>query len=274
MVTLKSPTTKEKKQHKVAFTESSSEQSDSISSNDGSGLPSEKCHSLTNSSTTPTDVDKLYNGCLLELVCNVCTLCLDKVSQTNSVVHLNLLSCLVPHFTSTQLIKTLYNASECSSSSISLDEDNYCTLSEQFLNHILFPWIKLSCEQFLSIDQRGQDISGVFTDVRSVDYVIAIFCGIIRTLPVGKQEELVSKSLQVSLWYCLFCFAQFELNFVVICDNIIRISIRIICISDGMYRSGGLSQEVFKSALSRILASLCTAGNLQIMPHFYCQLLC
>lgn len=193
LVTLKSPTTKRKKQHKVAFTESSSEPFGSISSNHGSVLSHEKCHSLTNSLSGPADVERLYNGHLLDLVCNVCTLCLEEISQKNSVVHINLLSCLIPDFTSTKLLKALNKTGE--HSSMSLDDDDYSILCERFLQHTLFPWIKLSGKQFLSSEQSVGD---VFTDSKSVDCFITIFCGIIRTLPVERQEELVSKSLQVS----------------------------------------------------------------------------
>ena len=196
LVSLKNPTTKKKKQHKVAFTEYSSEPLSSFSCNYESVLPDEKCHSM-NLSTV--DVEKLYNGCLLDLVCSVCTLCLDEISQNNSLMHLNLLSRVVPHFTSMQLLRTLNKTGDHSSSSVSSDGDSYCNLSEQFLNLTLFSWIKLSHEQFLSSEKSEQDVSGVFTDSKSVDYIIAIFCGIIRILPVEKQEELVSKSLRVSI---------------------------------------------------------------------------
>ena len=196
LITLKSPTTRNKKQQKVAFMESLSEQFSTIST--GSVLPSERCHSLINSSPTAADVEKLYNGCLLDLVCNVCTLCIDEITQENSLQHLNLLSLLIPHFTSTKLLKTLNQTSEESSISSSMDDNNYYTLSGQFLSRTLFPWMKLSSEQISSCDQK-KHVSSVFTEGKSVEYVIAIFCGIIRTLTVDKQEGLVSRAFQVSL---------------------------------------------------------------------------
>ena len=198
LVTLKSPTTKNKNQHKVAFIESSPEHLNSIPSDTESVLPREKCHSLTDTQTGPVDVENLYNGCLLDLVCNVCNLCLDEIIQKNSLMHLSLLSWLVPHFTSAQLIRTLNKTSEHTSSSVSVDGNNYCELSEQFISHTLFPWMALSCGQLFHGDQSNRDVSGIFTDSKSVEYVITIFCGIVRTLPVEKQEELVSRALQVS----------------------------------------------------------------------------
>lgn len=197
LITLKSPTTKNKKQQKVAFMESLSEQFSRSSF--GSVLPSEKCHSLTSLSPRPDGVEKLYNGCLLDLVCNVCTLCIDEITQENSLMHLSLLSLLIPHFTSTKLLKTLIQISEESSISLSMDDNSYYTLSGQFLSHTLFPWMNLSSEQFSSCDQSKDDASSVFRESKSAEYVIAIFCGIITTLPVEKQEGLVSRALQVSL---------------------------------------------------------------------------
>ena len=146
--------------------------------------------------TGSEDVEKLYCDCLLDLVCAICTLCLDEISQKNSLKHLNLISRLVPHFTSTRLMRTLTRTGEHSSRLTSVDEDNYCSLSECFLNGTLFSWINVSCEPFLS-DTNGDDASGGFKDNKSVDYVITIFCGIIKPLPLEKQEELVSKYLQV-----------------------------------------------------------------------------
>lgn len=146
--------------------------------------------------TGSEDVEKLYCGCLLDLVCHICTLCLDEISQKNSLKHLNLLSRLVPHFTSTRLMRTLTRTGEHSSRLTSVDEDNYRSLSECFLNGTLFSWINVSCEPFLS-DTNGDDASGGFKDNKSVDYVITIFCGIIKPLPLEKQEDLVSKYLQV-----------------------------------------------------------------------------
>lgn len=146
--------------------------------------------------TGSEDVEKLYCGCLLDLVCHICTLWLDEISQKNSLKHLNLLSRLVPHFTSTRLMRTLTRTGEHFSRLTSVDEDNYRSLSECFLNGTLFSWINVSCEPFLS-DTNGDDASGGFKDNKSVDYVITIFCGIIKPLPLEKQEDLVSKYLQV-----------------------------------------------------------------------------
>lgn len=198
LITLKNPTTKNKKQHKVAFIESLPDHLNSIPSDTGSVLPSEKCYSVTDTQTEPVDVENLYNGCLLDLVCNVCNLCLDEIIQKNSLMHLSLLSWLVPHFTSEQLIRTLNKTSERTSRSVSVDGNNYCELSEQFISQTLFPWMTLSCGQLFPGDQSNHDLSGAFTDSKSVEYVITIFCGIVRILPVEKQEELVSRALQVS----------------------------------------------------------------------------
>lgn len=197
LVTLKFPSKKKKKQLKVAFTEPSSEPFGNVSAE------IEK-HYLSNESLTGSvDVESLYNGCLLDLVCHTCSLCLDEISQNNSLLHLKLLSCLVPHFTSTKLVKTLLDkTSEQSSICSVLDCDNYSELSEQFLNHTLFPWIKLSLEHFLFVGKIDR-VSGVFTDSKSVDYLIAVFCGIVRTLPFVKQVELVSQSLQVRFLHLL-----------------------------------------------------------------------
>ena len=194
LVTLKFPSKKKKKQLKVAFIEPSSESFDNDSPETEKRCPSRE------SFTGSVDVKSLYNGCLLDLVCNTCSLCLDEISQNNSLLHLKLLSGLVPHFTSTKLIKTLLERTTSEHSSICsvLDNNNYCELSEQFLNHTLFPWIKSSLESVLSGGNIGHDI-GVFADSKSVDYLIAIFCGIVRTLPFVKQVELVSQSLQVRL---------------------------------------------------------------------------
>lgn len=193
LVTLKFPSKKKKKQLKVAFTEPSSESFDSNLSE------TEKRYSWSESFTA-VDVESLYNGCLLDLVCNTCSLCLDEISQDNSLLHLKLLSGLVPHFTSTKLMKTLLEKTTSEQSSICsvLDNDNYSELSEQFLNHMLFPWIKSSLKNYLSGGNISH-VSGVFTDRRSVDYLIAIFCGIVRTLPFVKQVQLVTQSLQVRL---------------------------------------------------------------------------
>ncbi|KAJ7383932.1 listerin E3 ubiquitin protein ligase 1 [Desmophyllum pertusum] len=188
LVTLKCPSNKKKRQQKVAFTEMSSS---AQFGNDS--CESRKCHP-SSESLTAGSVETLYNGCLLHLVCNICSLCLNEISQNNSLSHLKLLSCVVPHFTSTKLIKTLLkNTSE--QSSTPAGSDSYSLLTGQFVNHTLFPWIKSCHEQSLSGHDIG-NVSGVFTDNRSVDYIIAIFCGIIRTLPFVKQVELVSESLQ------------------------------------------------------------------------------
>ena len=194
LVTLKFPSKKKKKQLKVVFMEPSSESFDNDSSE------TEKRCSSRESFTGSVDVESLYNGCLLDLVCNTCSLCLDEISQNNSLLHLKLLSGLVPHFTSTKLIKTFLKRTTSEHSSICsvLDNNNYCELSEQFLNHTLFPWIKSSLESVLSGGNIGHDI-GVFADSKSVDYLIAIFCGIVRTLPFVQQVERVSQSLQVRL---------------------------------------------------------------------------
>ena len=93
-------------------------------------------------------------------------------------------------------MRTLTRTGEHSSRLTSVDEDNYRSLSECFLNGTLFSWINVSCEPFLS-DTNGDDASGGFKDNKSVDYVITIFCGIIKPLPLEKQEDLVSKYLQV-----------------------------------------------------------------------------
>lgn len=190
LVTLKLPSKKKKKLHKVAFMEPPSESFDKDSSE------VEKRYTCSESFTGSVDVETLYSGCLLDLVCNVCSLCLDEISQNNSLLHLKLLSALVPHFTSTKLMKTLLERTISEHSAINsvLDNDKYSELSEQFLNYTLFPWIKSSLS--------GGDINqvcGVFTDSKSVDYLIAIFCGIVRTLPFVKQVKLVSQSLQVRL---------------------------------------------------------------------------
>ena len=97
-------------------------------------------------------------------------------------------------------MKTLLErtASEHSSICLVLDNDNYSELSEQFLSYTLFPWIKSSLANLRSGGHINQ-VSGIFTDSKSVDYLIAIFCGIVRTLPFVKQVELVSQSLQVRL---------------------------------------------------------------------------
>lgn len=190
LVTLKCPSKKKKKQHKVAFMElSSAEPFESSESG--------KCLPLSDCLTASVDVERLYNGCLLDLVCNICTLCLDETTQNNSLVHLKLLSSLVPDFTSTKLIKTLLkNSIGQPTICLAPENDNYPVLSEQFLRHSLFPWIKSSFPE-------TENDSCVFKDSRSVDYLIAILCGIITTLPLVKQVELVSESLQVS---CLnFC---------------------------------------------------------------------
>ena len=207
LVTLKFPSKKKKKHLKVAFTGPSSELLD----NDSSEI--EKRYSSSESFAGSVDVEILYNGCLLDLVCKTCSLCVDEISQNNSLLHLKLLSGLVPHFTSTKLMKTLLEKTTSEQSSIcsELDNDNYSELSEQFLRHTLFPWIKSSLENVLSGGDIGH-VSGVFTDRRSVDYLIAIFCGIIRTLPFVKQVELVSQSLQVRLMHLLVkikaCFCK------------------------------------------------------------------
>lgn len=170
---------------------------DNKTSDNGSILPNKNCHSLDLHLTGSVDVEKLYCGCLLDLVCDICTLCLNEISQKNSPKHLNLLSRLVPYFTSTRLVRTLTRTGEHSSRLTSGYEDTYCILSERFLNGTLFSWLNVSCEPFLS-DTNGGDASGGFNDNKSVDYVITIFCGIIKTLPIEKQEELVSKYLQVN----------------------------------------------------------------------------
>ena len=194
LVTLKFPSKKKKKPHKVAFIEPSSELFNKDSSE------TEKRYTWSESFTGSVDVESLHNGCLLDLVCNACSLCLDEISQNDSLLHLKLLSALVPHFTSTKLMKTLLEktASEHSSICSVLDNDNYSELSEQFLSYTLFPWIKSSLANLRSGGYINQ-VSGVFMDSKSVDYLIAIFCGIVRTLPFVKQVELVSQSLQVRL---------------------------------------------------------------------------
>ena len=197
LVTLKFPSKKKKKQLKVAFTEPSSESFDNRTSE------TEKRYSWSESFTGSLDVESLYNGRLLDLACNTCSLCLEEISQNNSLLHLKLLSGLVPHFTSTKLMKTLLERTTSEQSSICsvLDSNNYFELSEQFLNHTVFPWIKSSLENFLPGEDIGHVVC-VFTDSKSVDYLIAIFCGIVRTLAFEKQVELVSQSLQVILNSC------------------------------------------------------------------------
>ena len=194
LVTLKFPSKKKKKLQKVSFMEPSSESFDKDSSE------IEKRYTWSESFTGSVDVESLYNGSLLDLVCNACSLCLDEMSQNNSLLHLKLLSGLVPHFTSTKLMKTLLERTISEHSSICsvLDNDNYFELSEQFLIYTLLPWIKSSLVNLLSGGDMNQ-VSGVFTDRKSVDYLITIFCGIVRTLPFVKQVELVSQSLQVRL---------------------------------------------------------------------------
>ena len=194
LVTLKLPSKNKKKQLKVAFMEPSSEPFD----NDSSEIQ-KRCSSMESFAGT-VDVENLYNGCILDLVCNACSLCLDEISQNNSLLHLKLLSRLVPHFTSTKLMKTLLEktGSEQSSVCSEPDNDNYSELSEQFLTRTLFCWI-----ENVSFGGDIGQVSGVFSDRRSLDYLISVFCGIVRTLPIVKQVDLVSQSLQVRLVYLL-----------------------------------------------------------------------
>ena len=128
LVTLKLPSKKKKKLNKVAFMEPSSESFDKDSSE------VEKRYTCSESFTGSVDVETLYNGCLLDLVCNACSLCLDEISQNNSLLHLKLLSALVPHFTATKLMKTVLERTISEHSSIHsvLDNDKYSELSEQF----------------------------------------------------------------------------------------------------------------------------------------------
>ncbi|PFX16827.1 E3 ubiquitin-protein ligase listerin, partial [Stylophora pistillata] len=186
LVTLKFPTKKKKKkkQHRVAFMElSSSEQVDSAETDQCSSIQSDFI-------ATSVNVEKLYKGCLLDLVCNICTLCMDEIAQNNSTVHLKLLSSLIPHFTSTKLVKFLLENSQGQPTTLlTFENDNYCILCENFLHHTLFPWIKSSLP-------GNENDSSVFKDSRSVDYLISILCGIITALPLVKQVEFVSESLQ------------------------------------------------------------------------------
>ena len=97
-------------------------------------------------------------------------------------------------------MKTLLEKTKSEQSSVCSepDNDNYSELSEQFLTRTLFCWI----ENVPFGGDIGQ-VSGVFSDRRSLDYLISVFCGIVRTLPIVKQVDLVSQSLQVRLVYLL-----------------------------------------------------------------------
>lgn len=196
LITLKNPTVKSKKLHKVAFAELSPEHSDSSLLNTGNG----QHLSVTEASQQPGYVEKLYNGRLLKLLCDVCRLCLEEFTQANSFAHQILLSKLVPEFASVQLVRILNDTSGNPSSSFSDDSSDYCALSEQFVKHTLFCWMKLPCKTFGSTSngQSMTDLKSVFSDSRSVEHVLNIFCGIIKPLPVDKQEDLVSQAVQVS----------------------------------------------------------------------------
>ena len=196
LITLKNPTVKCKKLHKVAFAELSPKHSDSSLLKTGNG----QHLSVTEASQEPDFVENLYNGRLLKLVCDICGLCLEEVTQANSFEHLIFLSKLVPQFASVQLVRILNNTSGNPSSLISDDSNDYCTLSEQFVKHTLFCWMKLPCKTFASTskDQSMADLKSVFSDSRSVEHVLNIFCGIIKPLPEDKQEDLVSQAVQVS----------------------------------------------------------------------------
>lgn len=190
LVALKSPYVRSKKKFKVAFVESSSEHLDNPSLSTGNGLCGKEHNSANVISKWLSGVENLYNGCLLKLVCDVCRLCLDEVTQESSFEHLILLSLLVPHFVSTQLIQTLNNSSEFSSS-----DHDFCALSKQFVTNTMFHWMKLPYEQVSSGNQDKENLNSVFTDSRSVGHVITIFCSIITPLPVDQQEELVSEAI-------------------------------------------------------------------------------
>ena len=182
-----------KRKHKVAFVESSSEHLDNPSLSTGNGLCGKEHNSADVISKWLSGVENLYNGCLLKLVCDVCRLCLDEVTQESSFEHLILLSLLVPYFVSTQLIQTLNNSNEFSSS-----DHDFCALSKQFVTNTMFHWMKLPYEQVSSGNQDKENLNSVFTDSRSVGHVIIIFCSIITPLPVDQQEELVSEAILVS----------------------------------------------------------------------------
>lgn len=192
LVMLKCPTKKKKKQHRVAFMEL-------LSSEPLDSSEADQCLPYSDSRVTLVNVERLYNGCLLDLVCNICTLCMNEITKNNSVVHLKLLSSLIPDFTSTKLVKSLLDSSNGPPTTLFTSEnDDYSILCEEFLLHTLFPWIKSSLP-------GNENVTCVFKDSRSVDYLINILCGIITALPIVKQVELVSESLQVSCLYNRCC---------------------------------------------------------------------
>ena len=192
LVMLKCPTKKKKKQHRVAFMEL-------LSSEPLDSSEADQCLPYSDSRVTLVNVERLYNGCLLDLVCNICTLCMNEITKNNSVVHLKLLSSLIPDFTSTKLVKSLLDSSNGPPTTLFASEnDDYSILCEEFLLHTLFPWIKSSLP-------GNENVTCVFKDSRSVDYLINILCGIITALPNVKQVELVSESLQVSCLYNRCC---------------------------------------------------------------------
>ena len=159
----------------------------------------DQCLPYSDSRVTLVNVERLYSGCLLDLVCNICTLCMNEITKNNSVVHLKLLSSLIPDFTSTKLVKSLLDSSNGPPTTLFTSEnDDYSILCEEFLLHTLFPWIKSSLP-------GNENVTCVFMDSRSVDYLINILCGIITALPIVKQVELVSESLQVSCLYNRCC---------------------------------------------------------------------
>ena len=198
LISLMCPSRKRKQLHKVAFAAMPSTPSNHDPSVNRLDTEREEGNSfvfIQHPAPSSINLETLYNGYLLDLVCRICIFCLEEIEQRNSLIHLKLVASLVPNFLSVKLLTTLLKISnEHCKENYPLCENSYSLLMEQFVKDVVFPWMKACYGKDDECELGG---TNVMFESRSVEYVIDMFCCIIKTLSEDKQLELISQSFQV-----------------------------------------------------------------------------
>ena len=138
-------------------------------------------------SLSVTKTSKPYNGYLLNLVCNICTVCLAEVLEHGSVLHLQLLSKLTQPFMCDQLVQELLvkqkslspSKEECYLGSESFEELCIC-----FVDTILLPMLNSS-------------VSIAWSNGECILYVTDIVYDVIGQMSLENQVRSLNKFLEV-----------------------------------------------------------------------------
>ena len=194
LVSLKSPS-KKKTKPKVAFAEtptsSSSRDQRTVRQPDITQLP------VNTLMSELIDVERLYDGRLIDLVCTICTSCLVEIRKEGCLLHMKLLACLVPTFVCSKLLNSLIkeHSEHCNDSApTSSSYDELCCF---LIFSVLLPWMNGFQEQAA----RGETYNRKF-----LEFIVDIVCGVARTLPEDRQTEVISSILKV------FCHSFVEMS--------------------------------------------------------------